>query len=868
MNRKSTNMLGFGLVFLGLSGISLATSTESDELGPIYDLEAFIVRESAAYISGGLTPSSRAVSGVFSADFAAVDMPRSVTLLTPEHMEVLQIKDLRSLSKVGAGTQLINHYGVTGTPIIRGAKGATLLNGMVRSFNLNEMPLSFGSSEAVDIVKGPTPPHLSPTHVGGFVNLLPKQPFFDKTRGAVSLSVRSYDQTRLSLDYGGPSMVFGLPSAFRVSLTAQRESGYYDRLRNDYESAYVAFKTDLNPKVTLFAGTEFFHYRSNENAGWNRVTQNLIDNSQYVIGEPINIVDPEFQNTANRDLVSYPLGYGWYNGIADFNALVVPTSVVNEAVESGRISQQARLAMLDLSNPDDRARAYGQPLPSTGVHDPNYRAIAAVGPTLARLSQNANEGFRYTREYFDQGGVVFTEAIGGNQILADENDDAEAFNWVGFSDFYWSSSADTFWQSKFIFDGLKTEKLSSYGYAIQTEQLVIANRTEGLSEWDIGSGASVTYGISTRYTYSEMVQDYFAEPFARRDISRAAVSQNSRILAGPQVGPDGLNYWSPDIGANVSSDLFQAALYSQLDYQPNERLRLLVTGRAEYAWYQAELPQDVQRASDAVRDGIENQGSKPLYSVGAYVTYRVTDGINLYSAAQEGVALDLTQAGGVYGDENFAAAGLVEGGVKWSLMDDRIQGAFSVWTWDQSRFNQRDFQSEPLEGEGVEFELSAEILRERLFFIFSTENQQIRRKTELGFRTIPQSEVDWALGAGALNGGVIATPENNPEREYPGFPETTYKGHLIWKQGKWQASVSGIYSRSYWLNFEHSMRLPRAFVLNARTGWKGQRWQVFVHADNLTGEDAFLGSDPLFASNTLVTKGTPTLWGLEVTRRF
>jgi iron complex outermembrane receptor protein len=235
---------------------------------------------------------------------------------------------------------------------------------------------------------------------------------------------------------------------------------------------------------------------------------------------------------------------------------------------------------------------------------------------------------------------------------------------------------------------------------------------------------------------------------------------------------------------------------------------------------------------------------------------------------QDGIALDLTQAGGVYGDQNFASARLFEGGLKWSFIDDRVQGSFSVWNWEQSRFNQRDFQSEPLEGEGVELELSVELLRDRLFFIFSSENQRIRRKTELGFRTIPQTEVEWALGAGVLNGGVIPTPELNPEREYPGIPETTYKGHLIWKHGRWQTSISGIYSRASWLNFEHTMRLPKSFLVNARTGWAGEKWSVFVNVDNATDEDYYLGSDPLFASNTLVTRGTPTTWGIEISRRF
>ena len=767
-----TTVLTLGLNLLSQTFLTADTDTNDVE-GPITELEAFIVRESAAYASGGIEPLSRSVSGLFNTDMSVLEIPRSVTMLTPEHMKLLQIDDLRSLSKFGAGTQLINNYGVTGTPIIRGAKGATLLNGMVRSFNLNEMPLSFGSSEALDIVKGPTPPHMSPTHVGGFVNLVPKQPFFDQRRGSVELTVGSYDKYQALIDYGGPIMIGDRPSAFRVSITLNHEGSYYNRLRNDFESAYASIKTDITEKVTAFAGFEFFHYNSSENAGWNRPTQNLIDNGNYVIGEPINLTDPNFQNTGNRDLASFPLGYGWFNGIQDFNALVVPFDIVNAAVESGTLSTAAREAMLDMNNPDDIARAYGQSLPSTGAMDPAFSASNSVSETLAQLSQNRNDGYRYTQAYFDLGGTVFTTPIEGSQVLSDDRDHSEAINWVGFVDLDWTGGHGTHWQYKALLDTLKTEKLSTYGYAIDTEQFILDQRLQGLDYLDWFQRTTLSYGVGLRYTDAEMVQDYFAEPFSRRDVSRPDVSNNSRILTGPQTGPDGLNYWSPDIGANVASELLQTSIFGQFDSAITDKLDLMLSARLEHAWFEATLPGRVARADQSIRDGVGNAGEKTIYSIGAYLTYELTPNIRLYGALQDGVSLDLTQAGGVFGEENFAEADLLEAGLKYSLLEDRIQGTISVWKWQQSRFNQRDFQSEPLEGKGIEFETTVTLIRDELYLIASAENQRIQRLSGLGFRSLPLSEEGWALNAGAMNGGVVAYPEANPELDYPGIPETT-----------------------------------------------------------------------------------------------
>lgn len=853
--------------FLLYSPVAADEFTDSD-LGPIHDLEAFIVRETAEYYSGGIDPSARPVSGVFANEMDVQDIPRSVTMLTTDHMKLLQIDDLRSLSKFGAGTQLINNYGVTGAPIIRGTKGSTLLNGMVRSFNLNEMPLSISSSEALDIVKGPTPPHISPTHVGGFVNLVPKAPFFDKKRGSFEFTAGSFDQYRALFDYGGPFLLGNKPSAYRISITLNREAGYYNRLRNDFESVYAAIKTDLTKGVTANMGFEFFHYKSNENAGWNRPTQNLIDNGQYIIGEPINITDPDFQGTANRDLASYPDGHGWVNGIQDFSALVIPSAIVDEAVANGRISEAARDAMLDLSDPDDIARAYGQALPGTGEPDPAYAASGYLSAKLAELSRNPNDGYRYTQEYFDNGGIVFTAPVKGKQILSDEDDKSEAYNWVGFADLDWFGSTGIYWQNKFLFDALQTEKLSSYGYAIDTEQLVLANRFQGLNHYSWLQGSSLAYGVGLRYTQAEMVQDYFAEPFSRRDISRPDVSDNSTILAGPQIGPDGMNYWSPDIGANVASELFQAGVFTQFDSKLTEKLTLMLSARLEHAWFDASLPDRVQRADQSIRDSVENSGEKNLHSLGAYLTYDLPFGLKVYGAAQDGISLDLTQGGGVYGEDNFAAADLLESGIKFSLLEDRIKGSISVWRWNQSHFNDRDFQSEPLAGKGVEFEATVTLITDRLYLLASAENQRVRRKTALGYRALYLSDQEWALNAGVLNGGVLEYPENNPDLYYPGIPETTYKAHLIWNSPHYQWAISGVYSRANWLNFEHTLKLPSSFLVSVYAGYRIESWEFSGTVENLTNEDYFLGADPLFASNTLVTKGEPIKFSLKVKKSF
>jgi len=110
----------------------------------------------------------------------------------------------------------------------------------------------------MDVVKGPAPAHFGPGLVGGFVNLVPKSPYFDQTRGSLKLTAGADDFYNAQLDVGGPTLLFGRPAAYRVSVTGQLAGSYYHRIHHDYASLYAALKTAVAPDVTLFTGTEYF----------------------------------------------------------------------------------------------------------------------------------------------------------------------------------------------------------------------------------------------------------------------------------------------------------------------------------------------------------------------------------------------------------------------------------------------------------------------------------------------------------------------------------------------------------------------------------------------------------------------------------
>lgn len=787
------------------------------------ELERFIATEKALEKSGDILPTSRPVGSVFGPDLSVLDIPRGVTVLTPALMERFDILDLHHLARVGAGTQAANFFGIPGTPYLRGAKAGTYFNGMLRAYQRNEMPVSFGSLEALDVVKGPAPAHFGPTLEGGYVNFIPKSPYFDRSRGSSAVTVGSHELYRAQLDLGGPTMLGRAPAAYRVSLTGQRAGSYWNNVRNDYHSLYAAIKVRPRDGLTVFSGAEYYDFRTNENIGWNRVTQDLIDHGNYIIGEPQNVTDAAWGGKANRNLVEFPGAY--VAQAANFRALIIPAATA-----------EARIPAAQLALMEDRRAADG--------------------------------GYRYTQAYFDAGGQVLTAKIDGSQVVSDPRDFADSRDALWFLDVAATAPSGRTVTSKTLVEWLETTKHSSYGYAIDTHQLVAETKVLVEQEAMLPVPTKLTWGGSLRFSHGYTVQDFFAEPFNRRDISRSWVSANSNIPVGSDRGPDGRNLWSPSIGANCVSDLTQAAVFAYARSQWHERLVTYLSLRAEGARFRAAVPDEVDRASAAFRAANRKSGGKNYPMAALSPVWTVGPGMRLYVTVERGASLQPAQGGTLNSESNFARTSLREVGAKFSVLGDRLFGSLSAFEWSGSRFNDRDNKAERLSGRGVEFETTW-APHQRLNLIASVGAQRAHRGEPLGFRTRYASAQRIALEAGANDAGSSPVPALNPGLAYPGTPEVQTKLNLMAALTK-EVSVDfgPIWSDSYYHNFEHTLVLPSSVVWNAGATWQSREYSIRLQVENVFSADYFLGADPTFSHNALVTKAPPVQGNLTFRRRF
>ena len=221
-----------------------------------------------------------------------LDTPRSVDALTSTVLEDNQIRDIHDIMRASSSTYGPDTLGLQSVPTIRGQDGEVFVDGIRREVGNNGygLPLSFNPYEQIDVVKGPASPVFGPTQrVGGYIDLITKQPYLDDWHGDVNGSFGSYDAKRYQVDTGGPIIKDEL--GFRVSFEQEDDGSYY---RNAYFQSidlFAALEWKPNDRFRMDFNVEYYKvYHYSDIAGINRPTQALIDNSTYITGQGVSPV--------------------------------------------------------------------------------------------------------------------------------------------------------------------------------------------------------------------------------------------------------------------------------------------------------------------------------------------------------------------------------------------------------------------------------------------------------------------------------------------------------------------------------------------------------------------------------------------------
>lgn len=239
------------------------------------------------------------VGSVFGFDKTLTEIPRSVSTISSEQIERFGIDDIYGLVAQAPGTFTNSFFGVGGALDIRGQPGETYFRGVRRLDNPGNYPTPIGASDRIDIVRGPASPIYGPSKAGGYMNFVPKSArlgggkYMAEPTGEFRYTTGSWDKSVLSGSITGPGELFGQAFGYNLYAELEDSGSYYENIYTNQTILQGSFDTELSDNLRLEFGAMYHDYDGVQNGGWNRLTQELVDNGTYITGvaQPLDTDD-------------------------------------------------------------------------------------------------------------------------------------------------------------------------------------------------------------------------------------------------------------------------------------------------------------------------------------------------------------------------------------------------------------------------------------------------------------------------------------------------------------------------------------------------------------------------------------------------
>jgi iron complex outermembrane receptor protein len=238
---------------------------------------------------------TEAVESVFGFGKTALETPRAVTSISAEMLDKVIITEIDDLVALTPGSFTQSFFGVAGSLDVRGTPGENYFRGVKRIDNPGNYPTPIGASDRIDVVRGPASPIYGPSKIGGYLNFVPKSAratdgqYFDEAKSEVGMTVGSWNKKVLHGEVGGPASVFGKKLGYYLYAESENSGSYYDNTETNQNIYQVSFDMNFTDTLRTEFGGMYHNYKGNQVAGWNRLTQELVDHGTYITGEPVSL---------------------------------------------------------------------------------------------------------------------------------------------------------------------------------------------------------------------------------------------------------------------------------------------------------------------------------------------------------------------------------------------------------------------------------------------------------------------------------------------------------------------------------------------------------------------------------------------------
>ena len=787
---------------------------------PVYAQDEEALEMEEIIVTGSLRSLPGEDVEVFGFGKSLLETPRSASTISFEQMDRFNITDIDELVAFAPGTFTQSFFGVAGALDVRGTAGETYFRGVRRLDNPGNYPTPIGASDRIDIVRGPASPIFGPAKIGGYLNFNPKSAraesgdYLTETEGAVSVEVGSWDRRVVTAEVGGP---ISDRMGYYLYGEVEDSDSFYDNTATEQTILQASFDVDLSDTIHVQFGGMYHDYDGNQVAGWNRLSQELIDNGTYVTG---------------------------IAQVRDFNG----DGVISHQEYCGNpCGDEARFSPL---NP---FQFFG---PSGLTPDDIGADLALENPGITTLDESnvlvsaddtlSNE---VNTLYFD---VIYDNDSGleiKNQLFYESYENLNE-NAYGFSQYH---------------DSYVVEEKLVVGYKIDSGSLT----------------SSLQVSPSLRYTNFEHGSDYINEYFDRRDLSQSEAERDpgrdTRLLATRidddytewyegnylMLGLAALGDFTWDNGLSLTVGLRQ----DWIEAESNTETDRLISGVGFVGGATTGSDSDDLFSWSASASWQSPIGLVPYITVSEQATV----------IAGQGAELSVSNIlGGGWTD----VSELKEIGIKGSFLEDSLYFALSVYEQERTDFSAQAIVTNSADlTEGIEAELrwvvNANLVLTAGWTNITVENLNAQAGEGAPFPNARFSffgAEDFPLIAdpSILYGGYVSGNIQSPaDSRKAGIPENIYTFTATYSFND-NLAVSGsiIDVEDTTSGFSQSVQLPGYTLLNLGVVYETENWTFQLNGKNLTDERYFRANFPNLFGSQIVLPELPRNFQARVAYKF
>jgi len=783
------------------------------------------------------------VESVFGFQKSLLELPRSASTVSWEQIERFNIKDIDELVALAPGTFTQSFFGVAGSLDVRGTPGETYFRGIRRLDNPGNYPTPIGAADRIDIVRGPASPIFGPSKIGGFLNFTPKSAradsgqYLTENEGAISYTTGSWDKTVLTAEVGGPGSIGGKDFGYYLYGEVEDSDSYYKNSATDQTLIQASFDMDVNDQLRIQFGGQYHDFEGNQVAGWNRVTQDLIDHGTYITGNPLPL------DTNGDGSISHQEFDVNGDGFTDLNPF-----------------------RFDFIGFDANCAYFGALCPP-GVDTIDDLEILIGSAALLNLDPS----------------TVGLAKLDGSDVLVAPDDTLENEDYVFYFDVIWTFDNGMELKNQLYYESYKNLNENAYGFSQFHDTWVIEDKLvlSGNIESD---GLKTAWQISPSIRHTDFAHgdDYTNEYFGRRDLTGPSTALDRRLLA-TRIDDDYTEYYVGDytnLGIAALIDLdFEMGLnvlagirYDTIDMnskQPFDKLLFASSNNfclpATAADYEAECGNAL--SADDEEDGISWTLS---------VSWDLPIGIRPYITASEQSTLIAGQGAELVTNNIaegtiFDTSELFEVGVKGSLLDDKLYFALSFYEQERTDLSTQSIvTNQTTETEGMEFEMRWAVT-DRLLMTAGWSKIEVTnlsskadgfRFSFIGAEDLPN--IDPTLLFGGQVGGFVAS---SPRRA--GMPENIFSLTATYEfTDNLAGHMSVVHAEEVDSGYSGTIVLPDYTLVNMGVQYQTQQWLFNVNVKNLTDEEYFRSNFPNLFGSTIVLPELPRHFAATVQYSF